>query len=463
MPAFYKIFSMILTIAALVTLTVLFSTQMPSLAINKLTVSKPIKLVTESCDTFNNQGQRASQVKTRRLAPEGFAVKSRVRSHPDFATHSFDLQRMKNNRLPESQDRRRPTSLLVDRNAANTKYHVHISPAKNRNTEKQSPQSLADEDKLDTLTSDETCVHKITSDSVVLVTGAAGFIGSALVSHLRELGVRTVVGIDTVNDYYSPRLKQLRIDTLVSGKGATFFKGDVCDEDMLAWLFDRFKFTHVVHLAAQAGVRYSLVKPMVYVKENVQCFVALLERLRQLAPRREADQLARAPNLHDPHAASDRQKNSSRVNARDFGRCAKSVRATNNIADGPQTVAAADAKAWSQGSPSGAVTQNPTKHYSEIPHFIYASSSSVYGLNTHIPFSELDSVDRPANLYGVTKRTDELLAEAYFHLFGIHSIGLRFFTVYGPWGRPDMAIMQFADKITRGEPIEVFNSAEMMR
>jgi hypothetical protein len=202
---------------------------------------------------------------------------------------------------------------------------------------------------------------------------------------------------------------------------------------------------------------------MVYVKENVQCFVALLERLRQLAPRREADQLARAPNLHDPHAASDRQKNSSRVNARDFGRCAKSVRATNNIADGPQTVAAADAKAWSQGSPSGAVTQNPTKHYSEIPHFIYASSSSVYGLNTHIPFSELDSVDRPANLYGVTKRTDELLAEAYFHLFGIHSIGLRFFTVYGPWGRPDMAIMQFADKITRGEPIEVFNSAEMMR
>jgi len=215
-----------------------------------------------------------------------------------------------------------------------------------------------------------------------LVTGAAGFIGHELAAELSRRGIKEVVGLDDFNDYYSPAYKQARARDLGRNYNLTVVAGSVCDRGLTERLFAEHKFTHVVHLAAQAGVRYSLSHPQTYVKANVECFVDLLEVMRD---------------------------------------------------------------------------------HAKETHFVYASSSSVYGNNEKIPFEETDRVDSPASLYGATKKSNEVLAYAYNTLFGISTVGLRFFTVYGPWGRPDMAAYLFTDRISKGLPLRVYNHGQMKR
>jgi UDP-glucuronate 4-epimerase len=230
----------------------------------------------------------------------------------------------------------------------------------------------------------------------ILVTGAAGFIGFHLVRSLSKKEIN-VVGIDNINDYYDvnlkyDRLKELGINkdsSLESGKVKTstiysnfsFVKIDIVNLSKLDKLFKEEKFTYVVHLAAQAGVRYSIENPHAYVQSNLVGFVNILECCR----------------------------------------------------------------------------------HSKIKHLVYASSSSVYGANSKTPFSEEDRVDHPLSLYAATKRSNELMAYTYSHLYNLPTTGLRFFTVYGPWGRPDMAPMLFANAISSGNPIKVFNNGEMQR
>lgn len=214
----------------------------------------------------------------------------------------------------------------------------------------------------------------------VLVTGAAGFIGMHTAQRLLERGDE-VVGIDNLNDYYDVRLKEDRLKQLAPYANFRFAKLDIADTDAVAKLFRDEKFARVVHLAAQAGVRYSLVNPHAYVQSNLVGFVNILEGCR----------------------------------------------------------------------------------HSAIEHLVYASSSSVYGGNTKVPFSEHDNVDHPVSLYAATKKSNELMAHTYSHLFGLPTTGLRFFTVYGPWGRPDMALSKFARGILAGEPIPVFNQGHMVR
>ena len=213
----------------------------------------------------------------------------------------------------------------------------------------------------------------------VLVTGAAGFIGFHLAHRLLQEG-RDVVGLDNLNDYYDPSLKRARLARLDSPR-FTFAQFDVKDTAAVLALFEKHRFTQVVHLAAQAGVRYSLTNPQAYVDSNVTGFLSVLEGCR---------------------------------------------------------------------------------HHG-IEHLVYASSSSVYGANTRQPFSEHDNVDHPVSLYAATKKANELMAHTYAHLFGVPSTGLRFFTVYGPWGRPDMALFKFTRGIVAGEPIEVYNHGRMIR
>ncbi|MEI8365037.1 MAG: NAD-dependent epimerase/dehydratase family protein [Parachlamydiaceae bacterium] len=213
----------------------------------------------------------------------------------------------------------------------------------------------------------------------VLITGAAGFIGFHLAVRLRALG-NTVIGIDNYNDYYTPELKYSRSEQL-KAIGVNVIQGDVTDAPLLHDTVLRHHITHFVHLAAQAGVRYSLINPQAYVNANITGFLNVLETCRQF-----------------PH----------------------------------------------------------------IP-LTYASSSSVYGRNTKIPFSENDPTDQQASFYGVTKRTNELMAQAYHHLYNISVTGLRFFTVYGPWGRPDMAYFSFAKAILENKPIDVYNFGNMQR
>lgn len=215
-----------------------------------------------------------------------------------------------------------------------------------------------------------------------LITGAAGFIGSAVAEALLAQGKR-VIGVDNLNDYYDVSLKEARLARL-EGKGDfTFLKRDIADRDaMLALARDFPDIGTVVHLAAQAGVRHSLTDPYTYVRSNVLGQVVMLELGRQLK---------------------------------------------------------------------------------QLRHFVYASSSSVYGGNTKLPFSVDDPVEQPNSLYAATKRSGELIGYAYAHLYGIPATGLRFFTVYGPWGRPDMAAFIFTRKIIAGEPIQVFNRGEMWR
>lgn len=219
----------------------------------------------------------------------------------------------------------------------------------------------------------------------ILVTGAAGFIGAAVSARLLGLG-HTLVGLDNLNDYYDSGLKRQRLAGLQRcGENAdpafSFTEADICSLDVLMRLFELEKFDAVIHLAAQAGVRYSLIKPQAYLSANMQGFLNVLECCR-----------------HHP-----------------------------------------------------------------VRHLLYASSSSVYGQNAKIPFCVEDKADEPLSLYAASKKSNELMAHSYSHLFGIPATGLRFFTVYGPWGRPDMAPLLFAEALLKNEPIAVFNHGKMRR
>lgn len=214
----------------------------------------------------------------------------------------------------------------------------------------------------------------------ILVTGAAGFIGSSLSKKLLDSG-HSVVGIDSLNDYYSVQLKRDRVARIEGHKDFRFITMDMADDDAMDALFAQEGFTHVVNLAAQAGVRYSLQNPRAYIQSNLVGFGNILEGCR----------------------------------------------------------------------------------HNNVKHLVYASSSSVYGLNTSMPFSVHDNVDHPISLYAASKKANELMAHTYSHLYRLPTTGLRFFTVYGPWGRPDMALYLFTKAILEDKPINVFNDGKMRR
>lgn len=213
----------------------------------------------------------------------------------------------------------------------------------------------------------------------ILITGAAGFIGFHAARYLHHQGA-TVVGLDNFNAYYPPALKRARAQELAQ-LGIEVIEGDINERSLLTALFKMHRFTHVLHLAAQAGVRYGEQNPEAYISSNLAGFIALLEMCRQY----------------------------------------------------PQT------------------------------RLVFASSSSVYGLNEKTPFAEQDPTDHPASLYAATKKAGEVIAFSYHHNYGIPMCGLRFFTVYGPWGRPDMAYFSFSQAIQRGSPLHLFNNGEMAR
>lgn len=214
----------------------------------------------------------------------------------------------------------------------------------------------------------------------VLVTGAAGFIGYH-VSHALLTRGDEVVGLDNMNDYYDVSLKEARLSQLVGRQGFSFVRANVADQAAMAALFTNHQFDRIVHLAAQAGVRYSLENPHAYIDANIVGFTNILEGARR----------------------------------------------------------------------------------AQVAHTVFASSSSVYGANTNVPFRVTDNVDHPLSLYAATKKANELMAHTYAHLYGLPMTGLRFFTVYGPWGRPDMSMFLFTSKILRGEPIDVFNNGQHTR
>ncbi|MDO8288406.1 MAG: SDR family NAD(P)-dependent oxidoreductase [Parvibaculum sp.] len=215
----------------------------------------------------------------------------------------------------------------------------------------------------------------------ILVTGAAGFIGSCVSRALLDRG-EEVVGIDSMNAYYDPTLKEARLQTLKSERGFTFFQGDIAEADAIEAATRGRAIDRVVHLAAQAGVRYSIDNPRAYIRSNISGHLEILELCRSI----------------------------------------KGFR-----------------------------------------HLVYASSSSVYGGNEKVPFSEDDRVDAPVSLYAATKKADELMSHTYSHLYGLPQTGLRYFTVYGPFGRPDMAYWSFTKSILERKPIRVFNNGEMWR
>jgi len=228
----------------------------------------------------------------------------------------------------------------------------------------------------------------------ILITGAAGFIGFHLCKKILETNEviannpnyklaekLEVIGIDNLNDYYDVSLKNARLEILKSKKDFTFKFGDIADTVFVKTLFQEYKFDYVVNLAAQAGVRYSLKNPYIYIESNIKGFLNILESCR----------------------------------------------------------------------------------YQPVKHLVYASSSSVYGGNKNLPFSTEHNVDHPISLYAATKKSNELMAHTYSHLFNIPTTGLRFFTVYGPWGRPDMALFLFTKAILKDEPINVFNNGQMRR
>jgi UDP-glucuronate 4-epimerase len=219
--------------------------------------------------------------------------------------------------------------------------------------------------------------NALNTNKTYLITGAAGFIGYFLSQKLLKQGC-TVIGIDNLNDYYDVKLKHARLDQIKPFENFTFIKGDISDKHTITNIFEEFKPDIVVNLAAQAGVRYSIENPDVYIQSNIIGFYNILEACR---------------------------------------------------------------------------------HY-PVEHLVYASSSSVYGSNKKVPFEETDFVDNPVSLYASTKKSNELMAHTYSHLYNIPATGLRFFTVYGPMGRPDMAYYGFTDKYFAGEPIKVFNNGD---
>ena len=213
-----------------------------------------------------------------------------------------------------------------------------------------------------------------------LITGAAGFIGSRCAELLCQQG-HQIIGVDNLNDYYDVNLKHARLANTTKSALFTFVELDLADRDGVATLFAEHQFDRVIHLAAQAGVRYSIDNPMAYADSNLTGFLTVLEGCR------------------------------------------------NN----------------------------------QVKHLVYASSSSVYGLNNKTPFSTSDSVDHPISLYAASKKSNELMAHTYSHLYGVPTTGLRFFTVYGPWGRPDMALFKFTKAIIAGDTIDVYNNGDMLR
>src|SRR3989454_9474372 len=214
----------------------------------------------------------------------------------------------------------------------------------------------------------------------ILVTGAVGFIGFHVANRLLADG-HEVVGLDSVNQYYDVRLKEARLALLQKHRSFEFVRATLADPEAMNQLFDRCDFSRVIHLAAQAGVRYSLERPDAYIGSNVLGFLQVLEECR----------------------------------------------------------------------------------YRKVRHLVYASSSSVYGASTQMPFAVRNGADHPLSMYGATKRTNELMAHSYSYLFGLPTTGLRFFTVYGPWGRPDMVMFKFAKAILEGHPIDVYNKGQMKR
>ena len=214
----------------------------------------------------------------------------------------------------------------------------------------------------------------------ILVTGCAGFIGSGVSSKLLARG-DTVYGIDNLNDYYDVNLKLARLEQIKAHDSFIFNKFDITNYDEITSLFKDHNIERVIHLAAQAGVRYSLENPFAYINANIQGFINILEACR---------------------------------------------------------------------------------HFN-VEHLVYASSSSVYGANTSMPFSVRNNIDHPLSLYGATKKSNELMAHTYSHLYQLPTTGLRFFTVYGPWGRPDMSLFMFTKNIIEGKPIDVFNNGHHMR
>lgn len=217
----------------------------------------------------------------------------------------------------------------------------------------------------------------------VLVTGVAGFIGSAIAESLLQRG-DAVIGIDNLNDYYDISLKEARLERIATAKKEaefTFIKMDIADRQAMEALFEKEQFDAVINLAAQAGVRYSLENPLAYVESNITGFAHLLEGCR----------------------------------------------------------------------------------HHQVKHFVYASSSSIYGLNESMPFSVHDNVDHPVSLYAASKKSGELMAHSYSHLYGLPTTGLRFFTVYGPWSRPDMAMLKFTHKMVAGDAIDVYNYGKHRR
>jgi len=214
----------------------------------------------------------------------------------------------------------------------------------------------------------------------VLITGTAGFIGSTLAHKLMARGDE-IIGIDNLNDYYDVNLKQARLDRLTPNKLFTDVRINLEDKTAVDETFKKYRPERVVNLAAQAGVRYSLINPYAYLESNITGFLNILEGCR----------------------------------------------------------------------------------YNDVKHLVYASSSSVYGANTRMPFSVHDNVDHPISLYAASKKSNELMAHTYSHLFDIPTTGLRFFTVYGPWGRPDMALFLFTKSIIEGKPIDVFNNGQCLR
>ncbi|NSK41509.1 NAD-dependent epimerase/dehydratase family protein [Blautia luti] len=222
----------------------------------------------------------------------------------------------------------------------------------------------------------------------ILVTGAAGFIGSNLIKRIyREVPLASIIGIDNMNDYYDVRLKEFRLKELSEYKTFTFVKGNIADKKLIEEIFEKYRPSVVVNLAAQAGVRYSITNPDAYIESNLIGFYNILEACRH---------------------------------SYDAGR---------------------------EG----------------VAHFVYASSSSVYGSNKKVPYSTEDKVDNPVSLYAATKKSDELMAHAYAKLYNIPSTGLRFFTVYGPAGRPDMAYFGFTNKLKNNEKIRIFNYGNCKR
>jgi UDP-glucuronate 4-epimerase len=218
------------------------------------------------------------------------------------------------------------------------------------------------------------------SDKPILVTGAAGFIGFHVAQGLLQSG-KKILAVDSLNDYYDPKLKEARLAILKNDPNFSFVKLNLADRAVTKSLFDTHKFATVIHLAAQAGVRYSIENPYAYADANLEGFMNILEGCR----------------------------------------------------------------------------------HNDCKHLLYASSSSVYGTNAKLPFSVHDNVDHPISLYAASKKANELMAHSYSHLYKIPSTGLRFFTVYGPWGRPDMAMYIFAKAIVEGKPIQLFNNGDMLR